>query len=291
MSVRIPKIRIPGWFKICLKIAVSIAIVLLILRKIDERLLFELIRTANPGFILLAICWFIISKLISAIRFSGFLQTQGIMLTVKQNLRFYWLGMYYNLLLPGGVSGDGYKIKVLMDTFNKPFKRLFSILLIDRITGVFALLQICLLMFLWIPQLQGYSYICFPGLILSFVGLWLIFKWFGENLSSILLKTSLQSLGVQGAQTLAALALVFALGQQSQWAGYLILFLISSLIAMVPFTIGGAGARELTFLYGASYLELQSEKAVAIGFLFYLISTAVSLFGMIFSFKRGVLEN
>ena len=84
----------------------------------------------------------------------------------------------------------------------------------------------------------------------------------------------------------SVLGLVFALGQEGHWAGYLILFLISSLAAMVPVTIGGAGARELSFLYGAPFLQINPEHAVAIGFLFYLVSTAVSLTGVIWSFKK-----
>jgi hypothetical protein len=38
-------------------------------------------------------------------------------------------------------------------------------------------------------------------------------------------------------------------------------------------------------LWGAQVLHLDPERSVAIAFLFYLISTAVSLFGMIYSFE------
>ena len=57
-------------------------------------------------------------------------------------------------------------------------------------------------------------------------------------------------------------------------------------MAMIPVTIGGAGARELTFLYGAQFLDIQAEKAVAIAFLFYIISSAVSFFGIVYSFNK-----
>jgi uncharacterized membrane protein YbhN (UPF0104 family) len=60
---------------------------------------------------------------------------------------------------------------------------------------------------------------------------------------------------------------------------------------MLPITIGGAGARELTFLYGSQFLDIHAEKAVAIGFLFYLISTSVSFMGILFSFNKKQLES
>ena len=54
-------------------------------------------------------------------------------------------------------------------------------------------------------------------------------------------------------------------------------------------TIGGAGAREITFLYGSKYLDIDPEKAVAIAFLFYLVSTSVSFLGILFSLKNKIL--
>lgn len=60
---------------------------------------------------------------------------------------------------------------------------------------------------------------------------------------------------------------------------------------MLPITFGGAGAREVTFLYGTQYLQTEAESGVAIAFLFYLISTIVSFFGIIYSFKPIKFSN
>lgn len=289
MNIKDLKINIPGPVKTMLKLIISVAIIVIIVRKIDEKLLLQTIREASPLWLLWAIAWFIISKIISAFRFNTLLSTEDIHLTTRQNLRLYWLGMYYNLLLPGGISGDGYKIKVLMETFNRPFKRIFTVTLLDRITGVIALGQLCLILLFWIPEFQKYWFFVVPGFFISLIVSWWISKWAKGKISSVWIQTTFQSIGVQGAQTIATLGLVLALGQGEHWADYLILFLASSLVAMVPFTIGGAGARELTFFYGSRWLDIHTEKAVAIGFLFYLISTIVSLFGMIYSFRRDRL--
>lgn len=286
MKFKIPRIHIPGPVKTILKLAISVAIIALIFRKIDERLLLGVVREANPIWIIWAMGWFILSKVISAFRFNLLLRTEAIDMTSRQNLRLYWLCMYYNLLLPGGISGDGYKIKVLMERFNKPLKRIVTITLIDRISGVIALGQLSVILLLWIPLIQHYWFFIIPAFLLSLLVGWFIFKWAGGALSSVWTKTSLQSLGVQGSQAIATLGLVIALGQGLHWADYLILFLISSLVAMIPITIGGAGARELTFLYGSQFLDIHAEKAVAIGFLFYLISTSVSFFGIMYSFHK-----
>ena len=280
------KLNIPAPLKTLIKLAISAAIIVIIVRKIDEKVLIQTITETDPLWLLWAIAWFILSKIISAFRYNLLLSTDEIHMTNRENLRLYWLGMYYNLLLPGGISGDGYKIKVLMEKFNRPFKRIFTITLIDRITGVIALGQLCLILVLWIPEFQVYWYFVIPAFILSLIISWWIYRWAKGKLTTVWIRTTLQSLGVQGAQTIATLGLVLALGQGHHWPDYLILFLASSLVAMIPFTIGGAGARELTFLYGSQWLDIHAEKAVAIGFLFYLISTSVSLFGMTYSFRR-----
>lgn len=286
MQMRLPKISIPRPVKTILKLAISAAIVTIIIRKIDERTLIEVVSQANPLWVIWALLFFILSKLISAFRFNLLLSTENVKMTSLENIRLYWLCMYYNLLLPGGISGDGYKIKVLMERFGQPFKRMVTITLLDRISGLIALGQLSLILLLWVPEFRQYWYGVIPALALSLVAGFLLFKWAGKNLTAVWAKTSFQSLGVQGAQAIATLGLVLALGEGMHWPDYLILFLISSLVAMIPITVGGAGARELTFLYGAQFLDIHAEKAVAIGFLFYLISTSVSFFGIRYSFNK-----
>ena len=121
MKFSLPKINIPRPVKTLIKLIIFATIIFLIVRKIDERLLLEVIAQANPAWVLWAIFWFALSKMISAFRFNLLLRAENMYLTRMENLRLYWLCMYYNLLLPGGISGDGYKIKVLMDRFGKPF--------------------------------------------------------------------------------------------------------------------------------------------------------------------------
>lgn len=60
-----------------------------------------------------------------------------------QNLKLYALGMFYNLFLPGGSGGDGYKVYLLRKLYKAPVKHLLSAVLLDRINGV-AVVFLCL---------------------------------------------------------------------------------------------------------------------------------------------------
>lgn len=285
MKINLPKNNIPAPLRLIIKLLILAAIIFLIVRKIDEKLLLTVISQAKPFWVIIAIILFSLSKLMSAFRFNTFLNTENIQLSTWDNVRLYWLCMYYNLLLPGGISGDAYKIKVLMERFGHSFKRLFTLTLMDRISGLIALLQIalCLFTILTFPE---FWYVAVVILIISIAASWYIFRTIVDHKIPDWMVTSVYSWTVQGAQCLSVLALCFSFGLLFQATDYILLFLISSVVSMIPITIGGAGAREITFLFGAQYLNIQEENAVAFAFLIYLISTSISFFGIVFSFSR-----
>jgi uncharacterized membrane protein YbhN (UPF0104 family) len=56
-------------------------------------------------------------------------------------------------------------------------------------------------------------------------------------------------------------------------------FLLSSIVAVLPLTIGGVGARELVFVYAHEYAGIDEATAVAFSLIFFIITAAVSLVG------------
>lgn len=291
MLSQIQAYKIPSVLKLVIKILISILIIYIISRNVNISQLIGFVLKSNVLFIGLAMLLFIASKIVSAVRYQLFLQGEAVNVSFSENLKLYYLGMYYNLLLPGGISGDGYKIKVLMQNFNKDLKLLLKLTLMDRFSGVWALMQISLGLLLLLKPLAAYFWLIGILLIASFGLPWAlnkIFKWMDSGTYG---RIHLISLGVQLLQTGSAICLIIALGQKLHWIPYSFLFLISSLAAMLPITFGGAGAREVTFLYGTQYLQTEAESGVAIAFLFYLISTIVSFFGIIYSFKPIKFSN
>jgi uncharacterized membrane protein YbhN (UPF0104 family) len=71
---------------------------------------------------------------------------------------------------------------------------------------------------------------------------------------------------------------------------YLFIFLISSIVSVLPLTIGGIGSRELVFLYGALWLGLEEDRSVGISMLFFLITAFVSLLGIWYHFRKPTLN-
>jgi glycosyltransferase 2 family protein len=104
------------------------------------------------------------------------------------------------------------------------------------------------------------------------------------------LPTLLLGIAVQASQVLCAYLIMGALHIPAQVTEYIFLFLVSSVIAVLPLTIGGLGGREVVFLEGSKYFGLVEENSVIISILFYLITLVTSAWGLIYVFRSPLEE-
>ncbi|WP_367328953.1 lysylphosphatidylglycerol synthase domain-containing protein, partial [Lentimicrobium sp.] len=119
---------------------------------------------------------------------------------------------------------------------------------------------------------------------------YLSIHWFFKDFRKSIHLTNLYSAGVQLAQLLSAWLILLANHHQEQILAYLFLFLISSIVATLPITIGGIGSREITFLFGAEIMHLDIHLSIALSLLFYVITAVVSLSGIYYSLNEKALD-
>ncbi len=269
-----------------LKIIVSIAALVFVFTKIEIGEVAAIFSHSNILFMLLALFLFVLSKYVSAIRLNLFFSSIGLNLDRVYNLKLYLLGMYYNLFLPGGIGGDGYKIWLLGKNEDIKTKKIFWAVLLDRLTGVMALfcLAIALSLFLSVETAFPFKYYIWVLIPFSVAGFYIIIKYFFPDFRGNYIKTSLQAFGVQILQVFCAYAIFLSIGGSDIVMAYLFLFLISSIVATLPVTIGGVGSREISFLYGAQILHLDQNLSIALSLAFYIITAFTSFWGIVFSF-------
>jgi len=272
---------------VILKIAVSVSALYFVFSKIQFSQIFILYKNIEIGWLILAGLAFIISKFIAALRLNRFFKIIGIQLEEIQNIKLYLLGMFYNLFLPGGIGGDGYKIYILNKKSEVKAKKIFWAILTDRLNGVLALfsLSILLLYFFNLELVTNYRIYLWILIPLGIFFFYFFILKLANYLAGVLVKTTILSFLVQISQLLSAFFILKSLGVKDSEVQYLFVFLISSIVAMLPVSIGGMGLRELTFLYGSKFLFLNEESSIAISLLFYLITAFVSLWGIYFSIK------
>jgi hypothetical protein len=71
-----------------------------------------------------------------------------------------------------------------------------------------------------------------------------------------------------------------AYGVDDHFGVYFVLFLVSSIAAMLPISFGGVGLRELVFLYASALFPIEETAAVALGLAFFLITAGSSFIGV-----------
>ncbi len=268
------------------KLLISFLALYFVFRSIDTEKLWSILMSINVWPLIPATLLFIISKVVSAFRLAHFFAATGLLLHQKYNLRLYWIGMFYNLFLPGGIGGDGYKVYLLHREFKHPMKPLIGATLLDRLTGMvtlvfLAMLGVCWLIFTrqFVQLQQEWGWLPLVGSVISypvFYGfVYLLFRPYVYKFGI----TNIQSGVVQVSQLGCAHCILLALEVHSDILAYQVVFLVSSLVAILPFTVGGIGARELTFILANQYIGINEEKAIAFSLIFFLITALASMGG------------
>lgn len=266
-----------------LKFIVTGAALFFVFSKIDWDQLSDVLLNSNILLLCIATIFFIISKVLSAYRLLGFFHRIGLKIGRSYNLKLYWIGMFYNLFLPGGVGGDGYKVYLLHKQFDAKVKLLIQASLIDRISGLVSLLFLGGLGFVFLNKDAESNWIVnaiIACLIVLFPAFYLFVRLLSKQFVSFITKSIVLSFGVQLMQLISALCILKSLGIDSNEIAYGVLFLISSFVSIFPFTIGGLGSREFTFLMGYQYFKIDETICIALSLIFTLISAFVSIGGI-----------
>lgn len=275
-----------------LKLIISVALIYFIFTKIQLEDVLTTLKTSNPFYLVIALLLVVFSKVMASFRLNLYFHQLEIPLTQKSNLKLYLLGMFYNLFLPGGIGGDAYKGYLINKKYEVKTKRVISVLVLDRLSGMLLLfLYACILAILINTNfLNGFKWVFVAGIPLSITAFWFVNKHFFNYVLSIFWKSLGYSSLVQISQLIAIVFILKALSIKTAWVAYLFVFLVSSIVSVLPLTIGGIGSRELTFLYGAEWLSLDTDSSVSISFVFFLITALISLMGIYYHFKKPKLE-
>ena len=276
------KERIKKILNFIFKLLITVLAIYIVIRKIDLTELWSYIKDVNLLYLFIALITLGISKIIEAFRLNIFFRAKNVILDEIQNLKLYLLGMFYNLFLPGGIGGDGYKVYWLKKNQGAKLKSVIWASVLNRVNGLFGLIILVCISTIFISfdfKFNNYLVLLIPvGYIIYYFTLKIFFK----DYTSTLPKTTVQSTIIQFLQVLSAHFILISLGLDSAYHDYWFLFLISGIIFAIPVTLGGFGSRELVFVYASRFLMVDVNLAVALGLLTYVIRAILSFSGVYF---------
>jgi glycosyltransferase 2 family protein len=272
-------------WKLLVKIVFTVLGVGWVLSQIDIKEVGKYLSDVPVAVTVACILIFNLSKIFCAIRLNMFFRQDGVFISEKESLKLYYKGMFYNIMLPGGIGGDGYKGYYLHNTLHVPVKNLVRPILWDRITGA---LSIVILIFAlinfqtFIPDqlVLKLFLVCSP--LLLYAASMVAANIIVPSYRGIFHATTILSLLNQLSQGVVVILLLYGLKIPVQlFDEYLLVFFISSIATILPLTLGGVGIRELVFIKAAEISEIEQDTAVALSVLFFGITVISALAGSI----------
>jgi uncharacterized protein (TIRG00374 family) len=306
-----------------LKVTVSAGLIAILLYRISPGRLIDDLGKMDPRWISVAVAIFLASSLLGAIQWHVLLSAGGVRMSVSRTVGLYFMGLFFNNLLPTNVGGDAYKIYDVVRTGHDPHK-VFAITLLDRVIGItglciLALTASLILFFSGGGADIGLYALVFAGCIapvvaltlsrrisapvrktLSRIRLWgigerleLVFSHLGSfrSLPALLGKVTALTLTIQALRITTHLAVAMALGIRPGPGDTLHFFVfvpLLGLIMMLPISINGLGLREGAGILLFTRIGMREEEAFLMEFITYVVMVSVSLIGGGLFLKRQI---
>ena len=267
-----------------LKFAFSVAAIWLVLSNISFSEVMAVFSNANVWYLVIGLLFVIISSVLSAFRQNLSFRSTGAHLSSVLNLKLYWVGMFYNLFLLGGIGGDGIKVYLVHKYRKNGVKKNIGAMLVNRVAGLVAIGMITIILYYFSGDIFKIGWPGWFGIPLLYLFYYFVLKYFLKSFLPIHAGLFGWSMVLQFMQLLSALFILCAFNQFTDVTEYLFLFFFSAIATAIPITIGGVGAREMVFLFGAKFLHLSKELSIALSFMFFLLSAIVSLVGIYWVF-------
>jgi uncharacterized protein (TIRG00374 family) len=298
------------------KLTVSTALMVFLVRRIPPGELSELAHRMDHGFMLAAVAVFLTSNVAGWLQWHVLLRASGVHLSRARTFRFYFVGLFFNNFLPANIGGDAVKVYDV-SRLGASVYQVIAVTLLDRLLGVFSLCLLAVVADLTLlaraPMPHVLYLAVFIGCMIPAVGFYFV-RPLGNWLRRSVLKVRALSLDARmtsvidhlspfkGRRPLLARLVAFSLAIQALRvlthvlvglalgvafppaviAQFFVFIPLLSLAMIPPITINGLGIREGLGIVLFAEAGIGATDAFALEFITYLISVLVSLLGVVF---------
>jgi uncharacterized protein (TIRG00374 family) len=290
-----------------LKVGISGALLVWLITQIDLTRTLTVLAHARKAGYLVALALFIVSVPIRAYRWKILAEGLGLDVPIKKLTEFYFVGTFFNGVLPTGFGGDAIRAADLAHHTGRAGESLGTVL-IDRFLGIIVLLAIGVgtLAFAGRPFERRLAWSLTIVLAIAVVGFWLLrrrklltrlarvvppaprrllespvralYTGLQGYPSGVLVRASLVSLVFNALWIGVNVLLGWSLGIDASIYHYLLFVPVVSLSLVIP-SVGGLGVRELTYVGLFSLIGVARGTAFALGIMVYAVTVATGLIG------------
>tara|TARA_B100001057_G_scaffold125757_2_gene124574 strand:- start:952 stop:1809 length:858 start_codon:yes stop_codon:yes gene_type:complete len=264
------------------QVTITVFFIYYTLTKISIYKILEILKSADLLFILFASILYFLSQIISSERLWFILKANNLIISSKENIKLYMIGIFYNFFIPGGVGGDAYKGVLMNKKFQWSLKKIYKLLILDRLIGFGVIVCLILVFSGFILDLEfalKFGAILGPLYTLLFIaGKVLVQKIFDNEI--VYNKAFFISHLIQILQFVSIILILISLGVSDNYFTFLYIFLISSVLSI--FSFGGIGIREYVFFTLATNTTVSPDIATSVGLIFTFSALVSSIPGLFF---------
>lgn len=283
-----------------LRLAVSGTVLAWLVWRIDWRQVQEALAGLQLGLWWLSVGLLAATQLVSSLRWQMLARPLGFQRTSREFLSAYFVGLFFNMLLPTSVGGDVVRAWRLGNDSGRYLSAFFSVVM-DRISGLLILLLFacaavafspCPLP-LWLQLAVGSTGgIALLGLLLGLLAARRNNRWaFLQRVLTdvrpylrqprLLLTPTLLGIGVQACNVMVVWLIGLALGISIPAAFYWVLVPVTALATLLPISLNGMGIREGVMVLLLAPLDVNAGTAMSLAFLWFLAVAITSLGGLL----------
>jgi hypothetical protein len=303
------------FLSVFLRIAISIALLVFLFRRVDEKTLLVLIKNADKPRLFLSFIVFFIAYPLCLFRWAILLKAAKIDLPLKRVVIAYAGGIFFNLFLPSTIGGDLVRSIDLAAHTQRP-KEVVTTVFLDRLSGYIGLAVVALaavalggrlvedpsviiavsiivglLLIILLVLFNKYAYSKVNQLLHSpdagrirdaITNLHQEIHLFGKN-KKVIFGNLVLSLLIQLTAPLGFYLLGLSLGIKINIAYYFVFIPVIGAITLLPISLGGLGLRDASTIYFFAKAGVDKNLAFAMSLLnFSFILICGSLGGIIY---------
>jgi uncharacterized membrane protein YbhN (UPF0104 family) len=305
-------------FVLVLKLVVSVGLLAYFLARIHIERFLQTFANAKFSYIALVMLVYLFTQGISAARWTVLARPLGIKTPFTAMLRYYLIGMFFNLFAPGTVGGDVSRVYYLVKDEDARAKG-HAVTTVHAAMSVLMDRAIGMIVLVWLGALGLWLFPYYAVPHAARVATFLLAL--GFLAAGLLLPVLRRVLPQDGHQLVVKLRLAFR-SYRTHWPALLIAILLSLLIHLIqawihvamgraldlnlpfsfavivyplvgtfsaiPISLNGLGLREGGYIFLLAVIGISSEKGIAFGILLFLIVAVDSLIGgVLFLLQRG----
>jgi glycosyltransferase 2 family protein len=291
---------------ILLKAGITLGLFYVLVTRIDLNATVGLMAATDWRSVLVIVGVMVLQVIVAVFRWYRIMISKGVHISVRRSARFFWLGLFFNQLLPSSIGGDAIRGYCLVRDGQSVGRATLSVLL-DRILGMAGLVVLIVLAIPYAmnliknPEMQWGMMSALLVVIAGFIAI-LFIDIFTRRFSSWRVMKGLTTLASDARQLLGSrqgLGLVLfsvlihilsivvvgmlssALSIKVDWIALTIIVPITTLLITIPLSIAGWGVREGVMVVGLGYVGIAPEEAFALSILYGLLTLVVALPGVL----------